>query len=682
MTHSFTDDPIFQCLESIEENENSLRVLLKDYFIQASAHPEYVQTLIASGGDGKGSCTCPDGDLRDVKLFSNKTICPLFSIVADLGGHDDAHWKKNLFLQAKTTLEGRYSIWCTAKALAIPDFDTPNKTKGFETRLKKVLRGLKEGPLGKCALSHSLINRTTVINTISRRDNLTVQQEQNEHNDQDHGDEEVKQDEVDAQNHNIDDEDDEDVQNNMHDEDAAQDDEHVQDNMDDEDDAQENGQDPPRRVRAPPVLFTSEPQPQRSRTTVHKKRRGKTTGRKPTKKKVRRQVDARQQRQIKIDSLISSVSASVSQSINSSPDDILDKITNPFVQRSVRDFSSFLLSQRCSWEHTKILYKGALIEALFRQEFFSALHIQTTENYHTLFQEYVTHNNHMKSAYPNITSTNEDRLQFGYLSTDPQNPCTMFFCCRVHGWQVKLTRNILKGECVTFYDGFQRMYRLCQSASTPNSLYETSDRDWKTRTGMFSHTMNLQSGEGMLNGKYLIPSDCVGFASFFNSDEQPNCRFVFGTKTTNDGTTYHVARLIAQGDLSKDTLLTANYNFEIFEAMKIDDLLPREVCDSSLKEFILGTHTLLDRIFECQQPQPSPSSSSSSSSSLSSSLAVFHFPARRRSFLLLFASSKIESIVIPPVCPESRASFFFFRLLAFISCRRFSVEWSNLTFEI
>jgi hypothetical protein len=137
---------------------------------------------------------------------------------------------------------------------------------------------------------------------------------------------------------------------------------------------------------------------------VRKKRRGKTTGRKPTKKKVRHQVDARQERQDKIDSLISIVSVSVSQSINSSPDDILDKITNPFVQRSVRDFSSFLLSQQCSWEHTKILYKGALIEALFRQEFFRALHIQTNENYHTLYQAYVTHNNHMKSAVPNITS--------------------------------------------------------------------------------------------------------------------------------------------------------------------------------------------------------------------------------------------------------------------------------------
>ena len=109
----------------------------------------------------------------------------------------------------------------------------------------------------------------------------------------------------------------------------------------------------------------------------------------------------------------------------------------------------------------------------------------------------------------------------------------------------------------------------------------------------------------MHDARFLLPSDHVGFASFFNASDNYNVQFVYGNEKTSDGTAYYVARAVAKEDILKGTIMTADYSYAPFQALKTDVLLNSEQCNNDLKAYILGHYARLDQVFVCRSTSPS-----------------------------------------------------------------------------
>ena len=320
----------------------------------------------------------------------------------------------------------------------------------------------------------------------------------------------------------------------------------------------------PKRTRAEESSATPTSTPRR--TQNKKKRTGNRALGRPTQKRAATtQHDAATTRKTRMDATVRQASQECSTLTDSLTSDIEQEIQNPLLLRSLRALPLYLQQHnRCSIEDATQVYRGILLEALFRQKIY-ALYVPGQDRragyFREKFQDHVQNDNVLSSAYPEITSNAYDRQTFGYVLTDPENPCQLFYCCLHHGWQVKATREIREGTICTFYDGFKSMYRRCQTDSKTSSVSDISNDDWLTRSGEFSHALNLQQNHGMIDGKYLLPTDLVGFASFFNAHADPNLQFVYGSHRTYSQTKYFVAQLQAVRTIPQGSLLTANYNF-------------------------------------------------------------------------------------------------------------------------
>lgn len=306
-----------------------------------------------------------------------------------------------------------------------------------------------------------------------------------------------------------------------------------------------------------------------------------------------------------MDGIIRTASEECVSLLNSQSADIERAIKNPLLLRSLRALPIYLQQHnRCSMEEATEVYCGILLEALFRYKIFQSMHIWNQRHARYLDQKFNDHmqeDNVLSSAYPEITSHPSDRQTFGFLQTDPENPCQLFYCCSHHGWQLKATRAILDGTICTFYDGFRSMYRRCQTVSSTSNVYTIPENDWLTRSGEFSHTLNLQNNHGMLDGRFLLPTDVVGFGSFFNAHAQHNVQFVYGKHTTHNKKEYYVARLQANQDIPQGSLLTANYNFASFEAAKTKDFLVCD-CNPTFKAYLTAHYTRLAKLVQCSFP--------------------------------------------------------------------------------
>jgi hypothetical protein len=603
---------IHTCLTNLKQQETKLRRYLYTYFTSQAENSQEILQII----DGK-TCTCPE-DINDPQMVSeDMTLCGLFDAVAQVTS--TTQWKNAAFCGLKDRLLHKFDSW-------FPDDDTELKSR-FVKIIKLELKKIKGGPLHSNAVKHSAENRDRLLFTMQRRHNLNRLEEQNYNQEpsglsqeDESGLAEEKEAELSLEDESAPLEEEEVEQSLLEDESAPLEEEEVEQSPGQGEEQPSRQSSRPRsrpsRYDQVPVPCRNVPRKRKSGTQTGNQRKKKpkaNNGRPKATTRVSFEEQEKVRRKERLESIIANVSDTCAQYLHTGSEQILQEIKNPLLQRSLRGYAVYPLTHNlCDFETVTALYRGTLIEALFRYKFFEALDVYNnryTSHLQNQFTEYVQPQNRMESTFPAIGTTFADRATFGYLLTDSANPCQVFFCCRLHGWQVEARRDIAKGTTCTFYDGFKSFYRQCQTVTAASTIYDMKDEDWLTRSGEFTHVLNLQNNQLMHDARFLLPSDHVGFASFFNASDNYNVQFVYGKEKTSDGTVYYVARAVAKEQILKGTIMTANYSYAPFQALKTDVLLNSEQCNNDLKTYILGHHARLDQVFVCRSTSPSSGSS-------------------------------------------------------------------------
>ena len=146
-------------------SQDDLRSNITQFFISQVQHTEVRFSTIL---DGK-TCSCPEPDhLTDETRVS--VLCPIFRYMQQLGLYHVIQWKKDLFSRPKALLTNAFENWFP---------NDKEKEVQYTQEMKNVQRSLTRtsSTLDKIAQKHSQQNRCTLLDTISRRNNIASRQQ-------------------------------------------------------------------------------------------------------------------------------------------------------------------------------------------------------------------------------------------------------------------------------------------------------------------------------------------------------------------------------------------------------------------------------------------------------------------------------------------------------------------------